>query len=117
MSSDEFHSLLSKGLAADYQIIDVREPHEVEMVSLNGTHNIKNQVIYLPLSKSGEWANPIMTGAMLDPEAPTICICHHGMRSFKMCSFLVQQAEFAHVLNLEGGIHGYATEDPSIGTY
>eukprot|EP01039_Chlorochromonas_danica_P007417 gene7414-8203_t len=96
-----------------YQIVDVREKNELTTVALP-----VEGVIHLPLSESDTWANQILNGEVLNSEKPTICICHHGMRSLRMASFLVADAEFSEVYNVKGGIHAYAEEvDPSIGTY
>jgi rhodanese-related sulfurtransferase len=75
-------------------------------------------IINLPLSTSEKWAPEIQAGKLLDSSKPTICLCHHGMRSMRVATFLVQNAAFEQVFNVEGGINMYAIKsDPSIGTY
>jgi rhodanese-related sulfurtransferase len=44
-------------LRLNYQIIDVREPDELQAVNLPG-----NDILNLPLSSSGEWAAKIVEG-------------------------------------------------------
>lgn len=66
-----------------YQIIDVREPNELEVAQLTG-----KDIINLPLSSANEWSQKIADGTLLDASKPTLCMCHHGMRSLRMANFL-----------------------------
>ncbi|WP_338441535.1 rhodanese-like domain-containing protein [Synechococcus elongatus IITB4] len=84
--------------APDWQLIDVREPAEVELASLPGFR------VY-SLSRYAEWADRI--GQDLDRSKETIVLCHHGMRSAQMCQWLLTQG-FEHVVNLRGGIDAYS---------
>ncbi len=53
----------------------------------------------------------------LDPERPTVLICHHGMRSYQVGVFL-ERAGFDEVFNLTGGVAGWADEvDPHMARY
>ena len=53
----------------------------------------------------------------LDPDAPVVCICHHGARSFQVAAFLERQG-FSNVTNLTGGIDAWARQvDPAMATY
>jgi rhodanese-related sulfurtransferase len=53
----------------------------------------------------------------LDTEAPTICLCHHGVRSMNMAAYLVQQG-FTNVYNVTGGIDAYSRgADSRVPTY
>eukprot|EP01041_Mallomonas_annulata_P014115 gene14115-30044_t len=90
ISVQNFGKILQGDSRSLYQIVDVREPDELLSISLKG-----NDVINLPLSKSEEWAA--------------------GMRSLRFATFLVQQAGFKEVYNVQGGILKYADEvDPSV---
>ena len=80
------------------QLIDVREPHEVELASVPNFVN-------LPLSQFPEWSGNIH--AQFDHEAETIVMCHLGMRSAQMCQWLIAQG-FTNVKNLRGGIEAYS---------
>jgi rhodanese-related sulfurtransferase len=92
----------------ELQLIDVREPEELAIASVDGFTN-------LPLSRFAEWSGQIQT--RLDPHAETLVMCHHGMRSAQMCQWLLQQG-FTHVKNVAGGIEAYATEvDPTVPRY
>ena len=81
------------------QIIDCRERNEVEYAKIPG-----QDIIYLPLSAATVWTRQIIdndpveqlsfTGlqehqhATLDSKKTTICLCHHGVRSMRVASFL-----------------------------
>ena len=52
----------------------------------------------------------------LDPTAETVVICHHGARSAYVTRAF-QQAGFARVLNLEGGLDAYSDVDESVPRY
>ncbi|PSO94872.1 MAG: rhodanese-related sulfurtransferase [Cyanobacteria bacterium QS_9_48_30] len=80
------------------QLIDVREPQEVVIASLDGFEN-------LPLSQSSHWSDQIHT--RFDPEVETLVICHHGIRSAQMCQWLMTQG-FTNVRNVAGGIDAYS---------
>lgn len=95
-----------------YQIVDVREPHELEVASINGS-----DIINLPLGDAASWAPKVEGGELLDPKKPTLVLCKIGMRSMRMATFLVGKG-FEEVYNIEGGINGYANSvDPSIPMY
>lgn len=90
------------------QLIDVREPEELAIAQLPGFVN-------LPLSQYSEWAENIHS--RFEAEVETLVLCHHGMRSAQMCSWLHQQG-FTRVRNIAGGIEAYAvTIDPTIPRY
>ncbi|NMF81782.1 rhodanese-like domain-containing protein [Nodosilinea sp. P-1105] len=92
--------LLAQRLAAgdDLQLIDVREPDEVAIAQLAGFVN-------LPLSQFGHWSEGIHSQFEADKE--TVVLCHHGMRSAQMCTWLAQQG-FSQLKNVTGGIDAYA---------
>lgn len=98
ISVQELADRLASGNTEDVQMIDVREPHEVETAALPGFLN-------LPLSESQTWASQIAD--RFDPHAETIVLCHHGMRSAHMCQWLIGQG-FTQVYNIEGGIDAYS---------
>ncbi|GHP10798.1 hypothetical protein PPROV_000952900 [Pycnococcus provasolii] len=106
MKVSELSDILRGGAEDAYQLVDVREPSELDLAKLDGFTN-------LPLSR---WTET--TADVLDPEKPTICLCHHGMRSQQVAMFLKQRANFQEVYNVVGGIASYAEEvDSSVGTY
>ncbi|NJL83174.1 MAG: rhodanese-related sulfurtransferase [Chloroflexaceae bacterium] len=80
------------------QLIDVREPEEVAIVSLPG-------FTVLPLSQFEQWSGQI--SQRFDPQVETLVLCHHGVRSGQMCHWLQTQG-FSNVKNIAGGIDAYA---------
>lgn len=90
------------------QLIDVREPEEVNIAYIEGFE-------VLSLSKFEEWSPEIKNRLKVDGE--TYVICHHGMRSAQMCQWLRSQG-FTNVKNITGGIEAYACAvDPSLPRY
>ncbi|MGF1569569.1 MAG: rhodanese-like domain-containing protein [Nodosilinea sp.] len=102
---------LAQRLAASadgLQLIDVREPSEIEIARVEGFVN-------LPLSQFADWSDTIHSRFEADQE--TVVMCHHGVRSAQMCMWLAQQG-FTQLKNLTGGIEAYAVKvDPSIPRY
>jgi len=85
-------------------LLDVRQPEEVEICSIEGAINI-------PLDQLPSRC------AELDPEAEIVCICHHGMRSANAAAFLMER-DFGRLINLTGGIDGWAASvDPDMARY
>lgn len=90
------------------QLVDVREPQEVAIASLEQFTNV-------PLSQFPEWSESIQN--YLDPHTETIVMCHHGVRSAQVCQWLLSQG-FTNVKNLSGGIDAYSVRvDRSIPRY
>jgi rhodanese-related sulfurtransferase len=84
-------------------ILDVREPFEHEIANLGG--------ILIPL---GELPARFTE---LDPEAHTVVLCHHGIRSAQAVAFLRSKG-FTNTHNLAGGIDRWSNEvDPNTPTY
>jgi len=81
----------------------VREPEEYALANLGGT--------LMPLGDiSQRWEE-------LDPEALTVVLCHHGIRSSRATVFLETQG-FKDVRNLSGGIDRWSVQvDPGIARY
>ena len=62
-----------------------------------------------------EWGPSITED--LNPDAPTIVLCHAGMRSMRVAMFLTEQG-FQDVYNVQGGIDEYSRKiDPSVPRY
>ncbi|MGM3305347.1 rhodanese-like domain-containing protein [Anabaena sp. WFMT] len=97
ISVEELAQRLAAG-DSSLQLMDVREPQEVEIASLEGFVN-------LPLSEFAEWGEQVPT--RFDPHAETLVLCHHGVRSAQMCQWLVAQG-FTNVKNITGGISAYS---------
>ncbi len=108
MSVEELGHRLTEATPDSLQLVDVREPEEVQLASVNGFIN-------LPLSQAQQWSGEIHQH--LDPETETLVLCHHGMRSAQMCQWLMNQG-FTNVKNITGGIDAYsALVDPDVPRY
>lgn len=79
---------------SDVVLVDVREPHEYDICSIEGSKLI-------PLGELKD-----RTGE-LDPEDEIVVHCHHGRRSMRAATFLAEQG-FGKVKNLKGGIDEWA---------
>ncbi|MEA5622826.1 rhodanese-like domain-containing protein [Nostoc sp. UHCC 0251] len=107
ISVQELAQRLSSG-DASIQLVDVREPQELEIASIEGFVN-------LPLSQFTEWGDQVPT--LFNPQAETLVLCHHGIRSAQMCQWLIAQG-FTNVQNISGGIDAYSVlVDHSIPQY
>ena len=88
----------------DFQLIDVREEYEHDIVNLKGT--------LIPLNTILEQYNQI------DKEKPVIIHCRSGARSANAIQVLQQQFGFENLYNLKGGILAWAKEiDTTMPTY
>lgn len=89
-------------------VLDVREPHELQIASIKADGFI---LLTIPMGV----IPPRLTE--LDPQQPIACLCHHGGRSMQVAQFL-QSRGFAHVANIAGGINAWSAElDPGIARY
>ncbi|GAA5178937.1 rhodanese-like domain-containing protein [Niveibacterium umoris] len=85
-------------------LLDVREPWEFERCHIENAH-------LMPM------ASVPMRAEELDPDAPTVVICHHGGRSMQVALFLERHG-LSHVFNLAGGVAGWADQvDPAMPRY
>ena len=80
------------------QLIDVRERSEADLAKIEGFD------LY-PLSEFEQWSEEMLTS--LQPEAETIVLCHHGMRSAQFCQWLAMRG-FSNIYNVMGGIDAYS---------
>jgi molybdopterin/thiamine biosynthesis adenylyltransferase/rhodanese-related sulfurtransferase len=88
----------------DLVLLDVREPHELEIVMLPGARHIPLSVLPARLTE-------------LDGHAEIVAFCHHGARSLKALEIL-RAAGFPKVRNLRGGIDAWSLEvDGSVARY
>lgn len=87
----------------DFVLLDVREEHEVAQAALPGAQCIALRDVLGRLHE-------------LSRESEIAVICHHGVRSAMVVSFL--EARGFRAYNVEGGIDAYAARvDPSIPRY
>jgi rhodanese-related sulfurtransferase len=104
MTAPELAEWLADGGRPQPVLLDVREQWEYQ------TCHIKDALL-IPM-------NTIPARQQeLDPDAPIVCICHHGARSFQVAAFLERQG-FSNVTNLTGGVDAWARQvDPAMATY
>lgn len=89
-------------------VLDVREPHELQMASIQADGFT---LLTIPMGVIPPRLNE------LDPQQPIACLCHHGGRSMQVASFLKGRG-FAHVANIAGGINAWSAEvDPTVPRY
>src|ERR1700710_2800257 len=86
-------------------LVDVRERWEFD------TAHIDNSLL-MPMGDV-----PTRAHAELDPDEPTVVVCHHGARSLNVTMWLRQQG-FENAQSLAGGIEAWSqTIDPTIPRY
>lgn len=77
-------------------LLDVREPWEFALCAIPGAVNI-------PLGEITEHLDSIPR------DRPVVCICHHGVRSQHVASYLIHHGH-PSVENLIGGVEAWANE-------
>ncbi len=87
-----------------FQLIDVREPYEVEICEIGGLN--------IPLAEVPGRLDEIRK------DIPVIMHCRSGKRSSNIISYLEATFGYTNLYNLKGGILEYAQEiDPDMATY
>ena len=85
-------------------LLDVREAWEFQAGHIDGSLTMPMNTIPDRLSD-------------LDAQQPSICICHHGVRSMQVALFLERNG-FTAIGNLTGGVHTWALQvDSTIPIY
>ncbi len=98
LSVDELNDLIQE--EANFQLIDVREPHEYALGNINGEH--------IPMNTVPQNIEKIAK------DKQVVVMCRSGKRSANVINFLEQQG-FENLYNLEGGIIAWSQEiDSSI---
>lgn len=98
----ELHKMISQN--ADYQLIDVREPHEVEIAEIGAE--------LIPLGTISQAADRISR------DKKVIIHCRTGVRSANAIRELEEKFGFENLYNLKGGIRAWSEEiDPSVPVY
>jgi len=92
-----------KDESADFVLVDVREPHEVEICEIGGT--------LIPLGQIAGRVGELEKGAHI------VVYCRSGGRSAKAVEFL-RKSGFENVWNVNGGILAWIERiDPSLTRY
>ncbi|MBI4041318.1 MAG: molybdopterin-synthase adenylyltransferase MoeB [Deltaproteobacteria bacterium] len=91
-----------------FQLIDVREQFEYDIVNLSGE--------LVPLSQVEN--NPDLLSSRIEKDKPVIIHCKMGGRSAKAVELVQQKYGYKNLYSLRGGIIAYANEiDPLLSTY
>jgi rhodanese-related sulfurtransferase len=102
LTPEQLRARLAAG--EDLLLLDVREPEERALCAIEGS-------LHIPM---GELS---LRHVELDPERPTVCVCHHGVRSAHVAAALARLG-FGQLFNLSGGIDRWAAEvDPRMARY
>ena len=108
LSALDVADLLTAGAGQPPLLLDVREPWEVEAVSLRPSGA---PWVHIPMHEIPARLQE------LDPSQPVVCYCHHGVRSLQVVAFLLSRG-FDSVYNLAGGIDAWSCQvDPSLPRY
>ena len=95
---------LSDAARARPQLLDVREPWELQIARIEGA-------LHIPMAQV-----PARI-AELDAGTDVVVVCHHGGRSMQVALFLEKQG-FARVHNMVGGVDAWARSvDPAMPVY
>ena len=88
----------------DWQLLDVREAWECDIASIQWATVIPMSEVHARVKE-------------LDPTRPVAVLCHSGIRSAVVASWL-RELDFPGVANVSGGIDAWSTSvDPSIPRY
>ena len=88
----------------EHLLIDVREPHEVEIANIGG--------ILIPMGDVPQHLTKI------PKDQKVIVYCRSGKRSANVIEYLNQTQAYSNLLNLKGGILEWADKiDPSLQKY
>ncbi len=92
-------------------VLDVREPWEVQ------TASVKPDGFTLLTIPMREVPARLAELQSSHGDQPIACLCHHGMRSRQVASYLAQSG-FSDVVNLQGGIDAWSQQlDPLVPRY
>jgi adenylyltransferase/sulfurtransferase len=80
----------------EYQLVDIREAHEVAVSTLGGLH--------IPM------AFCLARQHLIRRDIPVVVHCRSGARAAAVVSALEQKGGFDNLYNLRGGIEGWARE-------
>jgi rhodanese-related sulfurtransferase len=105
ISPSQVKSLQAQG--ETFTLLDVREPWEFE-----ASHLELERTKHIPMGDI-----PTRAHQELDPEDYIVVMCHHGVRSLSVTTWLRQQG-YEKVQSMRGGIDGWArTVDPKVPLY
>lgn len=94
ITAAQFHQWLEE--KRDFQLIDVRQPHEKEIVTLGGE--------LIPPEKIS------VSAGKIERRKPVILYCRTGARSARALRELREKYGFTNLLNLQGGLLAYISK-------
>ena len=95
-----------------FTLVDVRETWELSYAHIDNA-----LVVNIPMSQISGLLQDAFPINLRDPDADIVTMCHHGVRSATVATWMMQNG-WKNVSSLEGGINAYADQvDPSVGTY
>ena len=98
----ELKQMIDSGV--NFQLIDVREPHEFEICNLNGK--------LIPMNEVPEHIDEIAK------DVPVVIHCRSGARCGRICQYLETEHGYTNLFNLKGGILAWANQiDPTMPKY
>ena len=93
-------------------VLDVRELWELQTASVTANGFT---LLHIPMRELPARISELR--AVHGEGQPIACLCHHGMRSQQVATFLTQNG-FTDVVNLQGGIAAWSQQvDPSVPHY
>lgn len=93
-------------------VLDVREPWEVQTASVTPDGFT---LLCMPMQSIPAQLEEFKQ--LHGPDQPIACLCHHGVRSQQVASYLAGHG-FTHVVNLQGGIAAWAQQlDSNVAQY
>ncbi len=96
--------LIDEGVT--FQLLDCRRPEELAVAALD-------DALHIPMDEI-----PTRQGEIEDdPDCPVVVMCHHGVRSLNVTSFLRSQG-LESVWSMRGGIERWSRDvDPAVPRY
>jgi rhodanese-related sulfurtransferase len=107
MSASDFYSLRNSERSKQLFMLDVREPEEFVITSIEGSCLVPVMEITSRLDE----ISPLITESSI-----TVVICRSGQRSAMVTEYL-SASGFSDVYNLSGGINAYSQVDSSVISY
>ncbi len=93
-------------------LLDVREPWEVQTARVREDGF---RLLHIPMRDVPARLAELQADPGLD--RPIACLCHHGMRSQQVATYLSQNG-FSEVVNLAGGIEAWSRQvDSTVPSY
>ncbi|MGC8855486.1 MAG: rhodanese-like domain-containing protein [Anaerolineae bacterium] len=109
----DVHELARKLASGEnFLLLDVREAWEVDQAAI-----AESRLEVVAMSRLAQEGIAALPAAGRDPQTAIYVLCHHGVRSAAVTTWLISQG-WQHVFSVRGGIDEYARSiDPTVGKY